>query len=368
MNERGKVAMMKSARGRFHIEAHKIPVIEDGACLIKIELSGICATDVHHWKKEHKNPVVYGHEFCGKIVKMGNGYSKDYLGRKLEIGDRIAVKPAMHCGTCYWCTSGNVPTKCENSIAYGGMPYKEPWFTGGLAEYAYLHFPNEVVFKTECSVEAASLVEPLSVAVNEIMTAKQEIGDTVVVQGTGPIGLLTIACARFYGAGKIIAIGGPKYRLSIARELGADVTIDINDIKEPAERIKHVLDETIGSRGADVVYECVGLPQAVSEGLEYVRYGGTYCETGNCSEGEDTLINPFRHLCSKVIRLVGSWASSTEHFVHAMSIIESGRFPMDLLVTHKVPFKRLDEAFECIATDYLLDGKEAVKIALDPWL
>lgn len=364
MIESGKIAVMDSARGKFHIETHKIPAVEDGACLIQIELSGICATDVHHWEKSQKDPIVYGHEFCGRIVQLGNGRSKDYLGRELEVGDRIAVRPGMNCGTCYWCTTGNVPTNCENALSFGA--YQEPWFTGGHAEYMYLPSSNEVVFKTECSAEAASLVEPLSCAVNEIMTAQQQIGDTVVVQGTGPLGLLTIACARFYGAGKIIAVGGPDYRLNIARELGADVTININDIKNPEERIKHVLDETISSRGADVVYECAGVPQAVSEGLEYLRHGGTYLEAGNCSDGGEILINPFRQICSKVIRIATTWGSGTEHFVRAMSMIESGRIPLEMLITHKVPFSRLDEAFECIATDYMLDGREAVKIALDP--
>ncbi len=366
MKETGKLAVMGSSRGTFRIETHEIPKIENGACLIKIELSGICATDVHHWSTSQEHPIVYGHEFCGRIVKLGEGRSRDFLGRKLEVGDRIAVKPGMECGTCYWCTTGKVPTNCENRSAFGA--YREPWFTGGHAEYMVLPSSNAVVFKTECSAEAACLVEPLSCAVNEIMTAKQEIGDTVVVQGTGPLGLLTIACARFYGAGKIIAVGGPEYRLRLARELGADVTININDIKNPEERIKQVLDETIGRRGADVVYECAGVPQAVSEGLDYLRHGGTYLEAGNCSDGGEILINPFRQICSKVIRLATSWGSSTEHFVRAMSMIESGRFPMEMLITHQVPFSRLDEAFECIATDYMLDGREAVKIALDPRL
>jgi len=213
MKETGKLAVMGSSRGTFRIETHDIPKIESGACLIKIELSGICSTDVHHWSTSQEHPVVYGHEFCGSIVKLGEGRSRDFLGRKLEVGDRIAVKPGMECGTCYWCTTGKVPTNCENRSAFGA--YSEPWFTGGHAEYMVLPSSNAVVFKTECSAEAACLVEPLSCAVNEIMTAKQEIGDTVVVQGTGPLGLLTIACARFYGAGKIIAVGGPEYRLRL---------------------------------------------------------------------------------------------------------------------------------------------------------
>jgi threonine dehydrogenase-like Zn-dependent dehydrogenase len=366
MMEAGKLAVMESSRGTFSIETHEVSKVEDGACLIKIELSGICATDVHHWSTAQEGPIVYGHEFCGRIVKLGNGCSIDFLGRKLEVGDRVAVKPGMRCGTCYWCTTGKVPSKCENKSTFG--VYKEPWFTAGHAEYMYLPSSDGVVFKTESSAEAACLLEPLSCAVNEVMTAKQEIGDTVVVQGTGPLGLLTIACARFYGAGKIIAVGGPEYRLQLARELGADVTINIHDIKNPEERVKHVLDETISCRGADVVYECAGVPQAVSEGLEYLRHGGTYLEAGNCSDGGEILINPFRQICSKVIRIATAWGSGTEHFVRAMSIIESGRFPLDMLITHKVPFSRLDEAFECIATDYMLDGREAVKIVLDPRL
>jgi len=370
---KGKLAVLNGVKGEFEIKTHDLPKIEKNTCLIKTELTGICATDVHYWMGfkptyEQTFPALYGHEFCGTIVELGEGYEKDYLGRPLNVGDRIIVKPQQQCGKCYWCTTAKVPMKCETAVSYGDTGYHAPWFLGGFAEYVYICYPKGEVFKTTLDPETAMMLEPLSIAVNAINAAKQRIGDTVVVQGAGPIGLLTLACAKYYGAAKTIMVGGPENRLKIAKEFGADVVIDIDVVKDPKKRIDMILNETDNRRGADVVYECAGFPGAVPEGIDYLRFGGTYSEAGHFANSGEVAMNPALHFCSKCIKLVGSWASTTEHFVQALAIMESRKIPISRLVTHKVPLSGLKQAFEAVASNYMLNGKEAIKIALDPWM
>ena len=339
--------------------------------MIKTELTGICATDVHYWMGmkptyESTFPMVYGHEFCGVIVDIGEGLETDYLGRKLEIGDRITVKPLQVCGKCYYCAGINLSMKCANGISYGDVGYEAPWFSGGFAEYVYIYLPNSEFFKTTVKPEVAFMLEPLSIAVNAIVTGKQQIGDTVVVQGSGPIGLLTTMCAKYYGADKVIVVGGPKHRLELAKEVGADVVIDINEVKDADERIKMVTALCNDGKGADIVYECAGFPPAVKEGLDYLRFGGCYVEAGHFANAGTTEINPALAMCSKVVTIVGAWASSMAHFIKAIKILESGRLPIEKLLTHQIPLERLTEAYKACSTDYMLDGKEIVKAAVAP--
>jgi len=373
MAKTGRLAILDGVKGNFEIKTHELPKVEPGTCLIKTELTGVCATDVHYWMGfkptyDQTFPALYGHEFCGTIVELGDGYEKDFLGRPLKVGDRIIVKPQQQCGKCYWCTTAKVPMKCESAKSYGDTGYRAPWFLGGFAEYVYLCYPKGEVFKTELEPETAMMLEPLSIAVNTINAANQRIGDTVVVQGAGPIGLLTLACAKYYGAAKAILVGGPAERLELAREFGADLTIDIGDVKDPQKRINMVLNETDNRRGADVVYECAGFPNAVPEGIDYLRFGGTYAEAGHFANAGEIAMNPALHFCSKCIKLVGTWASTTEHFVQALAIMESRRIPIHKLITHKVPLERLKEAFQAVSTNYMLDGRYVLKIGLDPWM
>lgn len=373
MAKKGKLSYLDGVRGQFHVETHELPEkIVPGSCLVRIELCGVCATDVHYWMGmpptyKQSFPLVYGHEFCGIVEQLGEGLTEDFLGRPLKVGDRIGLRPMQTCGKCYWCETAGLPMKCQNAGGFGDQPYQAPWFNGGFAQYAYI-FKGVEIFKTDASPERAVMLEPLSIAVNVVNRVKQTIGDVVVVQGSGPIGLLTTMCAKLSGASKVIVVGGPEKRLAMAKEFGADMTINIFEVKDPKERVKMVLEQTDGGKGADVVYECVGFPAAVPEGIDYLRYGGTYGEAGHFANAGEVSINPALHLCSKCITLVGAWASAAEHFVPALRVLETTKFPIEKLITHKVPLERIPDAFECASTNYMLDGREVTKIAVDPWM
>ena len=206
---------------RFEIREYPVPDPEPGTVLLRQELGGICGTDLHNWEFQRMEfDVIPGHENVGVIDSLGEGAETDSLGNPVEVGDRVVLSPAA---------------------GYGFSPSEEqPYLRGGFAEYIYLWDPETLFIKTDLPAEIAVLSEPASCAAHCVSRGKIQFGDTVVIQGTGPIGLLALNWARVSGAGRLIVVGGPPGRLEMAERLGADVTIDIAEIPDPEERKKIV--------------------------------------------------------------------------------------------------------------------------------
>jgi L-iditol 2-dehydrogenase len=162
----------------------------------------------------------------------------------------------------------------------------------------------------------------------------------------------------------VIVIGAPSSRLELAREFGADMTIDLSAVRSAEERIELIRAETPGRHGADIVFECTGVPAALLEGIDMTRRGGTYVVAGHFTDAGQVSMNPFLHFNRKNITLKGVWSSEKAHFVRARSLVESGRFPFAKVVSHVVPLSRVAEAIEAMSGSYLLDGKEVRKIGV----
>ncbi len=317
-----------------------------------MELTGICGTDAHIVDVGAPAPMALGHEISGRLVAMGEGVSQDVTGRPIAEGDLIVPHPGSASGAYGF-----------RSDALSGPPH----FTGGFGQYLSLCYPNSSLFKVEAEPHIAVLLEPLSVALHAVDRARVRLGDTVVVQGTGAIGLFAIFLAKRAGAIKVIAVGGPAGRLEVAADLGADVLIDIAEHPDGVERIKLVHSHTPGGRGADVTIECAGAKPAVAEGLDYTRKSGTFCEVGHFIDTGEITINPNRHLVLKDINLVAPYGSNIEHFTRSRAILETDGHRLDAVVSHRIPLTRLGDAFAALLGRYHLDGRDAVKIAVDPW-
>jgi L-iditol 2-dehydrogenase len=190
------------------------------------------------------------------------------------------------------------------------------------------------------------------------------VGSTAVIQGAGAIGILTLVAAREAGALRTIVVGAPESRLELAKTFGADLTISIDDVPDPAERVRLVREETPGGYGADVVFECTGVPASLPEGLDMLRRGGTYVEAGHYTDHGDVALNPFRHMVHKQITLVAVWGADTPHFVAGRALIESGKYPFADLVSHRLPLDRVAEGVAAIGGTYRLDGEEIRKVAV----
>ena len=168
--------------------------------------------------------------------------------------------------------------------------------------------------------------------------------DNVVVQGAGPVGIAALAVAKSSGAAQVIVIGGPKSRLQMARRFGADHLIDLESAKEPRQRIEAIRALT-GGYGADVVLECVGIPTAVTEGMEMCRDGGKYLVLGHYCDAGSVAFNP--HLITrKQLQVFGSWSSEPRHLKVALEFLRDHRqdFAFDSMVTHRYPIERANEA------------------------
>jgi threonine dehydrogenase-like Zn-dependent dehydrogenase len=174
--------------------------------------------------------------------------------------------------------------------------------------------------------------------------------DSVVVQGAGPVGIAALAVAKSAGAGQVIVIGGPRARLELARRFGADHTIDLDEWREPAARLERVREIT-GGYGADVVLECVGLPQAVVEGMELCRDGGKYLVLGHYCDAGTVAWNP--HVVTrKQLQVSGSWSSEPRHLKQALEFLRANRerFPFHEMVSHRFSLEQANEALALTAS------------------
>jgi L-iditol 2-dehydrogenase len=334
----------------FAIREYDVPEPHPNALVIKQELAGICGTDLHNWQNGFDRETVLGHENVGIIVSQGKEVTTDYMGNKVQEGDRIIFRPGTDGG--------------EGAYGFYYEPDVAPHFVGGFADYIYLGKRGTQFIKTSLPPEVAVLTEPFTVGVHAVMRGQIEFGDTVVVQGSGAIGLVTTICAKVSGAGKIIVVGGPAERLKLARKYGADVVIDIETVTSAEERMELVLAETPKGQGADRVFECAGFLPATPEGLSYLRKNGTFVEVGHFVDMGTLEFNINKSLMVRNCRLEAIWGSDNEHFVRAMPILEKLEFPYAEMVSHVLPLGQVNEGFQALNGDYRLNGDTVIKIAL----
>jgi len=347
MSRSGRAVVMVGRE--FEVREYPVPEPAPGTVLLRQELAGICGTDVHNWEHQRlSGDILLGHENVGIVERLGEGVTEDATGKPLAVGDRVVFPPGNRHGS------------------YGFLPADDaPPFRGGFADYIYLYQPETVILKTNLPPEAAVLTEPFMVGINGVSRAPLEFGDSVVIQGSGAIGLLTLVAARMRGAGRIVMVGGPSGRLALARRLGADVTIDIGEVSDPAERTRLVKAETRGGRGADHVFECAGFLNAIPEGLGYLRQSGTFIEMGHFVDVGSLEFNPNQLLMRKNLRVEAIWGyGSTETFLRGLPLLERNEFPFADLVDPILPLEQTADGFAALTGGYRLAGRDVIKIAL----
>ncbi len=361
-----RVAMLREIRPPqtrpFVLEEAPIVPLEPGAILGRMVMAGVCGTDVHilHGKVPMKVPAILGHENVARVEEIGGEAPRyDITGVQIKHGDLITWLPKS-CMKCYSCTILGDQAKCERRVGYGGwVPASQhPYLVGGFAEYAWLLPDSDVVvIPPDVPPEAVVLGDALRIVVHGLeRIGGLEYGDTVVVQGSGPVGIMGLLLARDAGAGRVIVIGAPEARLTLAREFGADATIDITTTT-PSERIAQVMALTNG-RGADVVFECAGVPAAVAEGLEMTCTNGRYLICGHYGDAGTVPLNP--HLINKKQLLVtGAWSASNKHFLRGLNLLR--KIPVEKLVTHRYGLDEINDAL------IAMERQEALKPVIVPW-
>jgi threonine dehydrogenase-like Zn-dependent dehydrogenase len=368
MTIRGTAAILDAPHGTFTVVEDVVPDPDPNGLLVRQELCGICGTDTYVYGGGLPGvtfPLVLGHETVGVVERLGANVSEDSTGRPLAAGDRVYIQPGMSCRQCTYCVVYRQPTLCLKRRGYGFRPLKDvpPHFQGGFSQYLNL-VPGSTYLKMATDAATSVVLEPLTIGLHQVSRVDIPVGATAVIQGAGAIGILTLVAAREAGALRTIVVGAPDSRLQLAKEFGADVTISIEEVPDPAERVRLVREETPGGYGADVVFECTGVPASIPEGIDMLRRGGTYVEAGHYTDHGDVALNPFRHMVHKQINLVAVWGADTPHFVAGRALIESGKYAFADLVSHRLPLARVAEGIASIGGTYRLDGEEVRKVAI----
>jgi len=346
---------MKAARfhapGKIRIEDVNIPQIGSEEILVKVKVALTCGTDVKMYKRGHPKvipPITMGHEFSGTVEETGQK-----VANKFRIGDRVAVANSAPCNNCFFCKTGK-PNLCEHLLeTLIGFSVD-----GAYAEYIRVPAPivrqNTYVMPENISFEEAALLEPLACAINGIDAANIGLGDTVLIFGSGPIGLIHLQLAKLKGASKVIVTDLQSERLKIAGKLGADVVIDASK-EDQLSRVK----EITGGLGADKVIEAVGLPQTWELAFQMTRKAGTTLFFGGCPSGAQVSLDTER-IHYEDLTIKGIFHHTPVSVLKAFKLISSGRFIGKPLITEEMSLSELENALTKMGRG------ECVKIAIKP--
>jgi threonine dehydrogenase-like Zn-dependent dehydrogenase len=363
------LAAVRTAPGRTELREFPMPDIPDDGALLKIEVAGICGTDVKMYAKPpFPDPVIMGHENVGVIAKAGRAFTER---KGLAEGDRIFVEHYVGCFRCDWCHQGEY-RHCEatdwrtnpDARRYGYTSAENPYnLWGGFSQYLYLPW-NSVTHRVPegVSAELAGLVTPLSNGIEwALVTAGVGYASTVLIQGPGQQGLSQVVACKQAGASLIIVTGTTQdaARLAMARKLGADAVIDIRE----EDALARVLELT-GGRGVDVVLDCTAGAGTgpVLLGIDALkRREGTMVVQGELAAFPDF---PMKKLTEKSIAMKSARGHSYRSCELALEQLASGRFPLEMLSTHTFGLEDTDRAIRTVGGE---TGEDALHVSLLPW-
>ena len=306
--------------------------------LIRVHAASICGTDIHYYKWNQSAedfarkfnvqfPFIIGHECAGEIVAVGS----DVKNRK--VGERVALETHIPCGKCFQCMHGEAHN-CANMKVYGTS------CDGCFAPYAVADEKIAYVLPDEVTYEEGALLEPAGVAMRAVEEANIEPGDTVVVNGAGPIGMFAILLAQASGAGKVLAFDMDDYRLNMARKLGA-VAFDFTKVNN----VDKVMEICKLRGGADVVIETSGSPKAYDSIFDMIRLEGRVVTVGH--PGGPVSINVTKSINLKGARIKGIFGRRIwSTWDHLTALMASGKVNLLDVVTHRFAFDQYDEAFD----------------------
>ncbi len=342
----------------YRLEEVAVPQRGPGEALVRVEAVGICASDLkcYHgaakfWGDENRpawaeTQVIPGHEFVGEIVDID-----EEAGRRwgVDVGDRVTSEQIVPCWKCRYCLRGQYHM-CAPHDLYG-FKRRTP---GGMA--SYMVYPAEaLVHKISKDLPAAhaAFIEPLSCALHAVERADIHFEDVVVVAGCGPIGLGMIAGAKAKFPAKVVALDVAPAKLDLAKQIGADLTINIAE-----ENADAIVKDLTNGYGADVYLEGTGHPSAVPQGINMLRKLGTFVEYSVFKDDvtvDWSIISDDKELDVRGAHLgPHCWPA-------AARMLESGMLPMDQIVTHQLPVKDFQEGLELVGS-----GTKSVKVSLIP--
>ncbi|MDG2352481.1 MAG: alcohol dehydrogenase catalytic domain-containing protein [Acidimicrobiales bacterium] len=323
------------------------PEPESDQVVVDITLCGICGTDIHGFNTPGPmRASICGHEWTGIVSKTGNDVAR------IKEGDRVVVAVPPSCGSCVSCQAGQMDkckTVLEAVVATGRFDTPH----GGFAPRIAVNHWRTVVADSRLSDVQAAQIEPTTICFHAVRFTPPKLGDVVVVQGAGPIGLTTLQWAQVAGAETLISVEPDPVRREVASGLGANYTVEAG---EPAEEL---VKEVTAGLGADVVYECAGVSPALQSAVDLARRGGTVSLIGLASS--DALTKPGEWL-RKEINVSASLGYTHEEFEMSMSYVAESKINLEAIHTGTVPLGDIGKAF----TDLSSGTSGELKILVDP--
>ncbi len=369
------------APGRLELRRYPYPTaLEPGAVLLRMLASGICGTDKHTYRGEtgqyagtdHASqtpfPLIQGHENVGEVVATGPGGAVAFDGSSLAVGDRVVPAPNRSCGTCYYCRLHFPYYFCRSLENYGNSLTSDeaPHLFGGWAEYLYIR-PGTPVFKVPSGLPTRVAVLTELFAVTHSLDLVRRMprpggfvpGDSVVVVGAGPVGLVHAAKAALMGASTVVTVDPDHRRIALTAELGAtDPLVGAADGDRVAEQVRRCTE----GRGADVVVDATGHPASFSPSLGLLRDGGTLIEVGAFVDLGPVPVNPAA-LLGRNLTIVGVAGEDARAYdsTLAMLVEHHRRVPFHRAVTHVFPLEAAERAMETA-----LQAGDAMKVVVAP--
>lgn len=317
--------------------------IADNQVRVEVKYCGVCGTDVHIYEGEGgsstvKPPIIIGHEFSGVVNAVGKNV------KRVQVGDRVAVDPNDMCGECYFCRNAQAHF-CMNAIGVGTT------YPGGFAEYMTIREKQVFKIPDSLSFKAAALVEPVSCCLHGIDLCDIKTGQTVLIIGAGPIGLLMLQLAKMSGAGKIIVSEIVPEKRLIALKYGAHIVIDpIN------EDMGAVL--SANSTNVDCVIECAGTTRTIEQAIQYAGRGATVMMFGLVAPDATVTIKPYE-IFLKEINLKASFINPYT-FDRAIEILMLGKIKVDEIITDVISLDEINKVFEDVG--FRRRGKVLIEI------
>ncbi|HYE14854.1 MAG TPA: zinc-binding dehydrogenase, partial [Pyrinomonadaceae bacterium] len=316
-------AVIPSPRAPVELREFPEPDLEPDSALLRVELSEVCGTDVHLQQGRLAGvpyPLIPGHVSVGRLEKI-RGSVLDVHGRPFAEGDRVTFLDVHRtCNACWQCLVARSTTRCPARKVYGITYGAADGLSGGWAEKIYLK-PGTRCIRLDAADAETFMAGGCSLptALHAVERAEVKLGDTVLVLGSGPVGLSSVILSHMSGALRVLCVGAPARRLEAARAVGAEATLDIETHDEPS-RLAWVLEQTEG-RGADVTIEAAGSPVAVKQAMRYTRDAGRVVIVGQYTDHGETSFNPHLDLNRKHLDLRACWGSDFSHFYRAAQLI-----------------------------------------------
>ncbi|MHC4975769.1 MAG: zinc-binding dehydrogenase [Planctomycetota bacterium] len=359
-------AVMPKPDAPVEVRELPLPELEENSALMRVELSEVCGTDVFLREgrlAEVPYPIIPGHVSVGTIESL-RGRMDDIEGNPVREGDRVTFLDVHKtCHTCWHCLVAKASTRCPHRKVYGITYGLDDGLTGGWARHLYFK-PGVRIIRTD-RLDAERYMSggcSLPTSLHATDLARVKPGDSVLVLGSGPVGLSSIIFAKMNGALDVLCIGAPDARLDIARKVGASATLNFLDTDENTRR-DWVLDHT-GGRGADITIEATGAPSAVVDAMRFTRDAGRVVVVGQYTDHGEIGLNPHLDLNKKHLEVLGCWGSDFSHFYRGVQILSS---PERAAPWGHIALDRYSLADANSALDLVRSGK-ITKALIDPWM